>query len=58
MRDYSRFSLSARRVRRGFVAPFVRRQLRRRRTHPFGYYINVVQLNSKFIQTFNPSGKS
>ena len=50
--DNNRFYLSARWARRGIVVPFVR--LRRRRTHSFGYYTNMVQ-QIKFIQTVNPS---
>ena len=43
------FYPSARWARRGIVVPFVRRRrLRRRRTHSFGYYTNMVQ-QIKFI---------
>ena len=50
------FHPSARLARSGIVVPFVRRRLRRRRrrTHSFGYYTNMVQ-QIEFIQTFNPS---
>ena len=42
------FYPSARWARRGIVVPFVRRLRRRRRTHSFGYYTNMVQ-QIKFI---------
>ena len=44
------FYPSARWARRGIVVPFVRRRLRRRRrTHSFGYYTSMVQLNKLII---------
>ena len=50
----SHFYPSGRWARRGIVIHFVRRRLRRRRTHSSGYYTNMVQ-QIEFIQTFNPS---
>ena len=43
-----RFYPSACWTRRGIVVPFVRRFRRRRRTHYFGYYANMVR-QIKFI---------
>ena len=42
------FYPSARLARRGIVVPFVCRRLRRRSTHFFGHYTNMVQ-QIKFI---------
>ena len=46
------FYTSARWAQRGIVVPFVRRRLRRRRrTHSFGYYTNMVQQIEFIIHT-------
>ena len=42
---------SARWARKDIVIPFMRRRLRRRRTHSFGYYTNMVQQIEFMIHT-------